>query len=288
MSECRYPGCGLDVGARPYARSGIASVTTVIDLANFDDKARRFAWAAGERSATKAVHHTAEWWDMPAHTKAGPCTEDHKVEPGLCPACKYLRSQFDWQTREKAALGNHVHHLAASWAKGDDVESDEVTDPFLDGLEQWYKDVHPKFVAVEQTVHYLAGVRQYVGTFDLLVSHDCTCPCANEDQRCTSLLDIKTGIGQWDKEWLLQLSAYRYAKSRTSWEKGKQTILGPMPVVGHTGVLWLHDDGRAEVVPVHTDAEAFNHFLRLLDLYGWQKRVDKELAELKEKSDATV
>ena len=210
------------------------------------------------------------------------------MEPGLCPACKFLRSQFDWQTREKAALGNHVHHLAASWASGEDVESDEVTDPFLDGLEQWYGTYHPKFVAVEQTVYYQAGIRQYVGSFDLLIEHDCTCETASEDFRCLGLYDIKTGIGQWDKEWILQLSAYRYAKSFTRWEKGKQTITGPMPVVAHSGVLWLHDDGRAEIVPVETNAVAHNQFLRLLDLYQWQKRVDKELAELKEKSDATV
>ena len=322
MTACKYgktptdPGCGVDTDARPYARSGIPSVTTIIDLANFDSKARRFAWSAGERSAVKAVHESMTWWELPMNIGGKPCRRDHKLcglcgldkmtehwpkdgsiarfgadghkfVPGLCPACSFLRSQWDWQTTEKATLGTHVHHLAASWARGEDVESDAVTDPYLDGLAVWYEQFHPQFIAVEQTVHYAVKPREYVGSFDLLVEHDCTCPLA-QDFRCLGLYDIKTGIGQWDKEWVLQISAYRYAKSFTSWERGQQTITGAMPTVAHTGVLWLKDTGVAEVVPVDTNAEAHNQFLRLLDLWNWQKRVDKELAEIKEASGATV
>ena len=86
---------------------------------------------------------------------------------------------------------------------------------------------------------------------------------------------------------MLQLSGYRYAQSLTEWRDGKQHITGKMPIVSHTAVLWLHDTGEAELVPVETDAETFNTFLRLVDLYTWEKRAEKRLRD-KEKTDAAV
>jgi hypothetical protein len=269
----------LFLGSRPYAGKGVASTTELINLLNLGDKARKFAWNGAEAAAVMGVHHSPEWYGMPSTVKGEPCSQDHRVEPGLCKACKFLRSEFDRRWKAKAALGEHVHHLAASWARGDDVESDGVVDPYLDGLEEWYRAYEPTFVAVEQTVHYQTGPRQYVGTFDLLAEHNCPCPLA-EECRCRSLMDIKTGEFQADKDWLLQLSAYRYAESLTRWEDGRQQVTGPMPTVAHTGVLWLHP-GRAEMVEVHTNHQAFNNFLRLIDLHNWEKAVDKELAELK-------
>jgi hypothetical protein len=296
-TTCGYPGCGLDTGARPYARSGMPSVTTIIDLANFDDKGRRMSWSAAEKAAVAAVHYTQDWWDkansvtitqavldkvhdegLEYHLKdLVPCTQDHKVWPGLCPACKYLRSRFHYDTERKKNLGSHLHHLALSWAQGSGIESDELLDPYLDGLEAWYEVYHPTWQHLERTIFYEKGPRLYVGTFDALAELDCPLCAGN---RCNWLLDIKTGIGQWDKEWALQLSAYRFADSLTMWSEGKQTVASKMPAVAHSGVIWLHDTGQAELVPVHTGAEEHNQFLRLLDVYNWARQMDKKAAEL--------
>jgi hypothetical protein len=285
MSACKYPGCGLDVGARPYARSGIPSVTTVIGLLNLDERARKFAWNAAEAAAVTGVHRTKDWWELPQTVRNQPCSQDHHVEPGLCKACKFLRSEFDRRWREKAAIGEHIHHLAVSWAKGEDVESDATVDPYLDGLEAWYAEVTPQWTELERTIYYQSATREYVGTFDAICELPCDCNIASAWGRCSWLVDLKTGSGQWDLEWSLQLSAYRYAKSRTDWAGGKQKVVGKMPLVAHTGVLWLHDDGRAELVPVQTDAEAFARFLGLVDVFNWHKRLTAELAR-KEKEEA--
>jgi hypothetical protein len=315
MTVCGYPGCDVDTAARPYARKRIPSVTTVIDGANLGDKARKFSWAAGERSAVAAVHYTQDWWDK-ANTLAGdkPCHQDHNIcavcdekkmtahkegargrwlgpdghqfEPGLCDACTYLRTRFHYDTKRKADLGGHLHHLALSWAQGDDIVTDEVTDPYLDGLETWYGHYQPKWLGLERTVYYDVGQREYVGSFDALGELNCGCDL-NSAPRCLYLLDIKTGQGQWDLEWSLQLSGYRYAQSLTEWRDGTQFVTAKMPLVAHTAVLWLHDTGQAELVPVPTDAETFNQFLRLVDLYRWEKQAEKRLRE-KEKNGATV
>ena len=275
------------------------SVTTVIDLANFDSKGRRMSWSAAEKAAVAAVHYTQDWWDKantlpkgkPCHQKASLCAicdqkrEDHKPEdeeghrfvPGLCPACSYLRTRFHYDTERKKNLGSHLHHLALSWAQGSGIESDEVVDPYLDGLEAWYNLYHPTWNGLERTIYYEKGPRLYVGTFDALAELDCPV-CA--EGRCNWLLDIKTGIGQWDKEWSLQLAAYRIADSLTMWDGNKQQIASKMPAVAHTGVIWLHDTGEAELVPVHTGAEEHNQFLRLLDVYNWARVADKRTAEL--------
>jgi hypothetical protein len=206
--------------------------------------------------------------------------DKHKFIPGLCPACTHLRSKHYYDWRDKQVLGSHVHHLAASWAKGEDIQSDPTIDPYLDGLEAWYDTYHPDWVALEQTIHYKNSQHEYVGTFDALATLDCACPLASDQCRCSYLLDIKTGTHKGDKEWMLQLSAYRYAKHLTTWEGRVQRLGDKMPIVGHTAVVWLHDDGTAELVPVETNAEVHNQFLRLLDFYNWDRRVTKDLKEL--------
>ena len=306
QGECEY--CGKFIGGRPYG-GRFASVTELIKLLNFNSRDRAFGWNAAEAAAVLGVHHTADWCGMPTTIKDEPCRQDHKLcgecgqdklkahhlaegtksvwvgedghkfVGGLCKACTYLRSEHDRRWKKKAKLGEHVHHLAAEWARGEAIESDELVDPYLDGLEEWYKAYEPNFIEVEQTVHYKKGPREYVGTFDFLAEVNCACPLA-VDCRCLALTDLKTGDFKADKDWLLQLSAYRYAQSLTRWTEGKEEVMRPMPLVSHTNVLWLRPDAHALVVEVNTTMETFNNFLRLIDLHNWEKSVDKELAEL--------
>ena len=287
---CGYPGCGLDTGSRPYSRSGIPSVTTIIDLANFDDKARKFSWAAGEKAAVAAVHRTQDWWEMATTVRGEACSQDHKVEPGLCPACKYLRSQFHWDTEKKKHLGSHLHHLALSWALGEDIVTDELLDPYIDGLEGFYELYKPQWEGLEQTVYMHSTAREYVGTFDALAVLECP---IHSGTQCRWLLDIKTGMGRWLKEWALQLAAYRYANEITEWRDGKQFARCAMPMVAHTGVIWLRDTGEAELIEVLTGHEEWNQFQRLLDVWKWSHREDAKAAKAKkdkekEAVDATV
>ena len=182
---------------------------------------------------------------------------------------------------QRQHLGSHLHHLALSWALGEDITTDPVVDPYIDGLEGFYELYHPTWEGLEQTVYMHNSVREYVGTFDALAVLECP---IHSGTQCRWLLDIKTGSGRWDKEWSLQLSAYRYANEVTEWRDGKQYAKSAMPMVAHTGVIWLHDTGEAELVEVVTSAEEWNQFQRLLDVWNWSHRVDaKAKKEQKEK-----
>lgn len=295
MSKCKYPGCDHEDEARPYSRKGIASATEVVHWANLGSKSDSFAWASSEIAATYAIHQLEERWSEDSQF----CSMSHKVEPGLCKVCKLVRLEFKKRWDAKAALGNHVHHLAVSWASGEDITTTPELDPYFDDLELFYKRYRPKWLHIERTIHYESGPREYVGTFDALA--EITCPvCVKPidyehgpdvrftEPRCTWLLDIKTG-DKWMLEWMLQLSAYRWAQHITYWQDGKQVIDVKMPPILHTGVIWLGSGTDEVLVPVETTGETHNQFLRLVDGLNWEKRETKALKALdKEKNSVRV
>lgn len=279
MSVCSYPGCDLKLDSRPYSRKGLVSVTEAINW-GFGSKANSFAWAASEIAATYAVHEVERLWSHDSKE----CTLSHKIlrddgSPGLCATCRLIRYEFNRRWNTKAAKGEHIHHLAVSWANGESIDTDPAIDPHIDDLELFYKTYNPKWLWVERTIHYRAGPREYVGTFDAIVEIDCPL-CGG---RCVWLVDIKTG-DKWEHEWVLQLAGYRYADYITRWE---DTSLGhrqvwdtKMPTVAHVGVLWLDGDPDSPawrraprpLVVLEVNQEAHNMFLRLVDLVAWDKR----------------
>jgi hypothetical protein len=276
MAKCKYPGCDWDENSRPYARSGLMSVTTALNFANLGDKATGFAWAAAEIAATTAIHDM----NVPHSADGAYCSHSHKVEPGLCKACKYVRYAHRKQWDEKAALGNHVHHLAVSWAKGEDIVSDEVVDPYLDRLTEFYRLYKPEWMELERTILFddKPTPCAYVGTFDAIAEIDC--PIC--DQGCYWLLDIKTGEGAHETEWALQLAAYRYAHNLTTWhqrKKWEQDIDIDMPKVDHCGVIHLHPNAPKLLVALDASPDMHDKFLQLLDLAVWEKSLRKEKDE---------
>lgn len=226
---------------RPYARSGIPSVTQVIGSFSVEDKAMAMSYSAAK---------------ITAETGDG----------------REFRKRWD----HKRNLGTRVHDMAVQWAAGESVESDETTDPYLDGLALFYERHQPTWLLQEQTVGYQMGNKRYVGSFDAIVKLTCPVCSINEPgggwHFCTWLIDIKT-TGKGPEvhlvDWTLQLSAYRWAQRLTTWEDGTERYAGSMPPVAHTGVLWLKPDGSAELVDVPTNGGSFNAFLRLLDVYNW-------------------
>lgn len=270
---CAYPGCTYDDSAhRPYARKrDIPSVTAISSLLDAG-KARSFGWAASLIAATTAVHETPRWWGLPT----SPCSHDIRVEPGLCKACGFLRSEFDRQWTAKAVLGSHIHHMALSWALGDAVDTDEVTEPYMDALELFHVEQLPDFVELERTVRYDdADSRDYRGQFDFM-AYTGECP----DERRLGMWDIKTGSFH-PVEQTLQLAAYRYATNFTHWEaldkRGKpmETVECHTPAVAEAGVLLLGEDGDYQLIPLPADEKAFRMFLGLRECWEWGREIDK-------------
>lgn len=280
MSACGY--CGQDDGGRPYARKRDFPSTTAVSSLLDDGKSRSFGWAASMIAATTAVHHPKDWEGLLGiqsdraiqNGHVDECTHD---KDGLCKACTYLRSEFDRQWSAKANLGNHIHHLALSWARGEEVDEDETTRPFLDALERFYLYHAPTWVEMERTVLYDSPKSHgYRGQFDGIAELDCpACPPVDGiPPRCRWMVDFKTG-SYYPVEQTLQLSGYRYAQHLTRWEKGVETIEGPVPTVAHAGVILLGPDGHYRLGELPANATAHGTFLRLRDAWAWSKQMTK-------------
>lgn len=265
MSACGY--CNSAIEHRPYSKKrDLPSVTGVIDM--FDGgKSRSFGWAASLIAATTAVHERERWADMGTEG----CTHDIHVDPGLCPACKFIRSEFDRVWGAKADLGTHVHHCALSWAQGEEVDADELTSGYLDGLEKFYVDHQPEWVELERTVRYTGGSHDYRGQFDGICDID-----VHGDRR-RMLIDIKTGRYSPHSQ-SLQLSAYRYS-NLTRWEGREEIIEGKVPTVSGCAVLLLTAEGNYRLVELPAAGDEHSTFLRLRDLWSWSKKVDRWVRE---------
>lgn len=271
VSACGYPGCTYEGEHRPYrGKRDMPSVTAVTGLVD-DDKSRSFAWSAALIAASQAVHHGDNWSGLAGQMsdraiRAGH-TECIEQKEGLCKACEFLRSEHDRRWKAKAALGSHVHHMALSWAQGDDVDVDTVCSPYMDALEKFYRDCDPEFHVLESTVLYdTSRSHAYRGQLDFVAT------LTRGVQRRKGLWDIKTG-SYWPVEQTLQLSGYRFAKHLTDWSTGEEVKCGPVPQVAEAGVLLLGADGEYRLVELPADGDAHAVFLRQVDLWHWCKRM---------------
>ncbi|MDQ2727550.1 MAG: hypothetical protein M3Y91_06740 [Actinomycetota bacterium] len=260
------PYCAVELAHRPYAgKRDMPSSSTVANLVD-DGKSRSFGWSAAGIAAVTAVHHPDDWTGLGTDD----CTHD---KTGFCPACRYLRSEFDRQWTAKANLGTHVHHLAQSWAEGVEVDVDATCEPYMDAVEAFYHAADPEWVHLERTVLYdEPRSHAYRGQFDGICVLNCpTCP---DGPRCKWLIDWKSG-GFYPSSQSLQLSSYRQARHLTRWVDGTETIDEPMPAVAHAGVILLGADGGYQVVDLPTGGDTFGTFLRLRDVWAWNKTMAK-------------
>lgn len=266
-TPCPWPGCEVAQQRRPYAtkNDGIPSVTTVIDVLD-DHRSRSFGWAASAIAARVAVHEGDSWIDMD-RANCHPETKD------FCVACRFIRSQFDRDWRTKADLGTHCHHIAESWATGAEAEVDDASAPYVDALEKFYVEHAPEFLFTEQTVSYGQDKpdqrsHRFRGTFDAIAW------LSVGRERDRWLLDWKTSSGVYPAAYTMQMAAYKGATALTDWSEGSENIIGKMPRVDHCGVVWLRADGEFRLVELPVDGNSFGHFLRVIDLYHYQRRMD--------------
>jgi hypothetical protein len=264
MSLCGY--CKTEQPRRPYsAKRDMPSVTQLLSMYGGEGKTRAMNWAAAEITATTAVHHFA--LDSVGIEE---CSESHKVDPGLCQACKYLRYQHSKVWTEKADLGTHIHHLALSWAQGEAILVKDDIKGYVDALDLFYKLWDPEFLETESTIKYQSNPVSYRGTLDFVARIGTA--------RETWLMDIKTG-GYYPHEQTLQLAGYRYAQHITDWKDGTERHARRMPVVAHAGVLLLHPDGTFDLQELPATARPHNVLLMLGHMWHYEREMkawDKE------------
>lgn len=260
MSGCKYPNCQWDGDNRPHGHKRDMPTVTAISGAYDDGKSRSCGWAASLIAATTAVHEPERWADLGTED----CTH---TKDGLCPACLFIRSEFDRVWNAKAELGSHVHHMALSWALGEEVEEDDTTAPYMDALAAFYQDCQPEWVELERTILYdEPKSHSYRGMFDAIA--DITV----YGERLRWLLDFKTG-SFYPASQTLQLSAYKSAKWLTHWENKTEIKDKPMIPVQKTGVILLAGDGTYRLAELPATGDAFGTFLRLRDTWSWHKTI---------------
>lgn len=181
MTVCGH--CQTDIGSRPYAGKRDFPSATTIAGAYDDGKSRSFAWSASLIAATTAVHHPDTWSGLGTEG----CNEE---KDGLCPACRYVRSEFDRRWNAKAALGTHIHHLLLSWSEGVEIDVDAASEPYIDAAEKFLLDTEPRWVEVERTVLYDSPRSHgYRGQLDWIA--EINCPVCPPGSRCKWLGDWK-------------------------------------------------------------------------------------------------
>lgn len=260
------PICDKYIGKRPYAgHKDKPSSSTVAGMWD-DGKAGGMSWAASLLATTVAVHEPDRW----SHLSTDKCGH---TKDTICPACRMVRAEFQKIWDHKRDRGTHCHHLIEERIRGEVIDIDEESAPYLEAGQQFCVDAEPDWIEIERTVLYAEPVsHSYRGTFDWIATINC--PSCPEGTRCKWMGDWKTGSYK-PAEQALQMSAYRYAQHLTRWENGKENIEGPVPQVRHTGVVLLDGDGRYQLIELPANGDAFGTFLRMRDVWGWHKQMKK-------------
>ena len=187
---------------RPYANSGLPSVTQVLSLLS----APGLSWGAARETAKYAVHHLDQW---------------QTLRPDDAVDTLYRHHRGVWDHR--AMLGTAIHQINAEWCQGHTVrvadviqelrqgsrlwrqkaETDIYRDllPMADGLARVWERLKPDTLSWEQCVRYRSPELTYVGTTDWRATIDGQ----------PFLLDLKTtgntklGAGKYWDQWRLQI-----------------------------------------------------------------------------------
>jgi hypothetical protein len=260
---------------RPYANSGLPSVTQVLSLLS----APGLPWGAARETAKYAVHHLDQWRDL-------------RPEDAVDTLYRHHRGVWD----HRALLGTALHQINAEWCQGHTVkvidviqelrhssrlwrqkpETDIYRDllPMADGLARVWERLKPETLSWEQCVRYrnpIALGLDYVGTTDWRAVLDGE----------PFLLDLKTtgntklGAGKYWDQWRLQLAAYRYCTEAVVYDCLVETDILELPPVAGCVIVHLYGDGEFQVDGIQAGPAEHEIFLALRKAYGWRKDAEK-------------
>ena len=159
---------------------------------------------------------------------------------------------------QASAKGTEVHALAATIARGEDVEIPEAMAGHIESYERWLDDFKPSNAIVERYV--FSRKRRFGGTLDMI---------ADIEGHGTMLLDLKTSRSGIFPETALQVAAYGHADFMLAPDTTKEI---PMPKIDSFGALWLRADGydfyRFAVTQAENDG-AYRAFLFAKAVGDW-------------------
>jgi hypothetical protein len=260
--------------SRPYARSGIPSVTTGIE-----NLSKHMEWGSAKETALFAVHHRTVWENL---------DPDEAVE--------LLRTHFRGVWDGRSAMGTLVHAINDAWCRGETVDVLDIIEDmaeddrkaiawrgqtedvvavalgFIKGLRLFWQEWRPTDNHTEEIVR-LPGV--FIGTSDWRTRlRDGI--STRLDLKSTSQTDEAKGI--YHDSFALQLTAYNRAPEivHYDWnEKGKPFVAGTEPNerCDRLAVVHLRGDSKYELLEVDGSDDTYRQFIALLGLNNWRKNL---------------
>lgn len=160
-------------------------------------------------------------------------------------------------TSKAADFGTEVHELYERLANGKAAgRLHPELAVFARHFDRFVSTYDPEFLHVEKTVW--SETHSYAGSFDFIARIDGE----------VAIGDFKTTKSGVHEEVALQLAAYAHADYILGDDGGKVEL----PACDGGLVFHVRPDA-AQVVPVRIDDNVFQYFLRLLDVYKWEKEV---------------
>jgi hypothetical protein len=180
---------------------------------------------------------------------------------GRYPTIDYLKG-IPNQKRDAAAVrGTDVHALAERYIRGEEIEVDDVVQPYVEGYAAYIKDWNP--TSVHEEIVVASRAHWYAGRLDSIQDIPTLGRC---------LVDYKTSKGVYG-ETALQVAAYRYAEVYLDADGIEQ----PMVPVERTFVLHIQPE-TYDLIPLDADEAAFENYLKAQANYlanVQSKRLDK-------------
>ena len=176
-------------------------------------------------------------------------------------AVDHLKRSPERFTSGAATIGSDAHDLFERIAKGEDVKPAFLHPDmraYADHFFAFCNEFQPEFVELEETVW--SDTHGYAGSFDAIMR-------INGE---TVIADWKTTRSGVHEEVALQLAAYTNADYILS-PDGSQR---PIPKIEGAAVLHVRPEGWG-LYPVRIDEDVFESFLRLIDVFKWERSIKR-------------
>lgn len=255
-----------DTVRRPYARSGLSSVTTLCDQI----AKHQLEWGASKEAALFAVHHQRDWRDLDPQD-----------------AVERIRTHFRGVWDSSADVGTLVHSVNEAWLAGREWNAADVDlstlhvkseqslaalidrmPPYVAGLAAFWDECQPDSIATEIVVRNKdAG---YVGTADWIAR-------INGE---SYLLDIKT-TSQMDPDkgvyldsWRPQLAMYQRATEVVHYHGKTEVAAWPLEDCferpAKAAILHLRGDDGYQLIECDTQAPIMDELIASLKvMHRW-------------------
>ncbi|MEW1550962.1 hypothetical protein [Streptomyces tsukubensis] len=225
----------------------VPGVTTVVGML---PKPFLVSWAA-KMAAESAVDN------LPAVTAIAESDPDGAID--------FIKGAHWRYTKTRKEIGSDAHDMFERMIRGESVSTDYMPDvmkPYHSHFAEFLDVVQPELIRAEDVAW--SDEHKYAGSFDALLRiKDETGASA------TVVVDWKTGKSTYP-EVALQMAAYGFADRLI--DPDGNTI--PMPHVDAAAVLHVTEDQWA-FKPVRFDAEVYSYFLRLREVFDWDREVSK-------------